>query len=254
MRQCFQRSFRLDRFTRPVYLGGGLRVGLGLLLASCRPAAPGAVVPADVAPVSAADVQGWVGATVPRESRLHRFKWLYLSEERGRPSSVGGRGSARIAPPDSLRFDAAAQFDAQTIAAVVIGDQPLWAEPPDSLDKLVPNYPLLWAMFGIARGPGDGAELRGLADSRAATWRYATGADTVDYRYTRDPDGRPSVLTVEVRRAGRVVGRAETKLGPDGVPLKARLVVPSAPAKLDITFLSTRDTTFEPGIWRHRSP
>ena len=62
-------------------------------------------------------------------------------------------GSARVAPPDSLRFDVAGPFGAGAAAAAVIGDQPLWAEPPDAVKKLVPNYPLMWAMFGIARQP-----------------------------------------------------------------------------------------------------
>ena len=72
------------------------------------------------------------------EHRLHRFKWLFQDER----SSAGGRGSARIAPPDSLRFDVAGPFGSGAAAAAVVGDQPLWAEPPDAVKKLVPNYPL----------------------------------------------------------------------------------------------------------------
>src|SRR5215212_7853577 len=126
-------------------------------LAACR-GAPGALVPVNATPVSREQVGQWVEQTVPPSSRLHRFKWLFQDER----SSAGGRGSARIAPPDSLRFDVAGPFGSGAAAAAVVGDRPLWAEPPDALKKLVPNYPLMWAMFGIARMPDEGAALRGL--------------------------------------------------------------------------------------------
>jgi hypothetical protein len=253
MRQRFRRTFQLDRPPDPVYLGLGLHLALLLALAAasaaCRSAAPGDVVPVDAAPVGAADVRQWVEQTVPAEPRLHKFKWLF-QDERG---SAGGRGSVRIAPPDSLRFDAAGLFDIQSSSAVVLGDKPLWVDPPDALDKLVPNYPLLWAMFGIARGPHGEAELRGLTDGQLTAWRYITGADTVDYRYTRDARGDATGLIAEVREGGQLVGRVETKLGPGGVPLKAKLVVPSVPAKLDLTFLSTTRTAFAPDTWQRRT-
>src|SRR5215210_3463969 len=126
---------------------------LALSLAGCR-GAPGALVPLGAAPVSRAQVAQWVGATVPPEHRLHRFKWLFQDER----SSAGGRGSARIAPPDSMRFDVAGPFGSGAASAAVVGDEPLWAEPPDAVKKLVPNYPLMWAMFGVARPPAESAE------------------------------------------------------------------------------------------------
>src|SRR3954469_13455638 len=128
-----------------------------LSLAACR-GAPGALVPAAAAPVSREQVGQWVQATIPAEHRLHRFKWLFQDER----SSAGGRGSARIAPPDSMRFDVAGPFGSGAAAAAVVGDRPLWAEPPDAVKKLVPNYPLMWAMSGIARMPDEGAVLRGM--------------------------------------------------------------------------------------------
>ena len=89
--------FLVDRGVRVAYLA--------LSLAACK-SAPGVVVPSGATPVSREQVAQWVGATVPREHRLHRFKWLFRDER----SSAGGRGSARVAPPDSLRFDDA-RFD-----------------------------------------------------------------------------------------------------------------------------------------------
>jgi hypothetical protein len=230
--------FFVDRGARVAYLA--------LSLAACR-SAPGAVVPAGAAPVSREQVGQWVSATVPQEHRLHRFKWLFQDER----SSAGGRGSARIAPPDSLRFDVAGPFGSGAAAAAVIGEQPLWAEPPDAVKKLVPNYPLMWAMFGIARLPAEGEALRGVSEGPVTAWQYADASDTVSYVRT---GGKRVKLVTEVRHAGEVVGRAETTLDSAGVPLSARLVVPSVPAKLDLTFLSTSRADFAPEIWTARKP
>jgi hypothetical protein len=219
---------------------------LALALAGCR-SAPGAIVPVGAAPVSREQVAQWVGATVPPEHRLHRFKWLFQDER----SSAGGRGSARIAPPDSMRFDVAGPFGSGAASAAVIGAQPLWAEPPDAVKKLVPNYPLMWAMFGVARMPEPGDSLRGLADGETTVWQYANATDTVSYVRTAGKAGR---LVAEVRQGGKVVGHAETTLDSAGVPLTARLVVPSVPAKLNLTFLSTTRTNFAPEIWTARKP
>jgi hypothetical protein len=219
---------------------------LALALAGCR-SAPGAIVPVGAAPVSREQVAQWVGATVPPEHRLHRFKWLFQDER----SSAGGRGSVRIAPPDSMRFDVAGPFGSGAASAAVIGAQPLWAEPPDAVKKLVPNYPLMWAMFGVARMPEPGDSLRGLADGETTAWQYANATDTVSYVRTAGKAGR---LVAEVRQGGKVVGHAEATLDSAGVPLTARLVVPSVPAKLNLTFLSTTRANFAPEIWTARKP
>jgi hypothetical protein len=230
-----------------LFVDRGVRVAyLALALTACH-GAPGALVPVGAAPVSREQVSQWVAATVPAEHELHRFKWLFQDER----SSAGGRGSARIAPPDSLRFDVAGPFGSGAAAAAVIGDQPLWAEPPDAVKKLVPNYPLMWAMFGVARLPEAGDSLRGLSDGNVTAWQYVNAADTVDYVRTV---GKNQKLVAEVRHAGKVVGRAETSLDTNGTPLAARLVVPSVPAKLDITFLSTAPADFAPEIWTARKP
>jgi len=218
---------------------------LGLVGVACR-SAPGPVVPEAAQPVGRAQVAEWVAATVPAGSRLYRFKWLF-QDERG---SAGGRGSARIAPPDSLRFDVAGPFGSGAASAVVVGDHAVWTEPSDAIARLVPNYPLMWAMFGVARMPPEGVELRGLSRDSITAWQYAGATDTVQYARTA---GDPVRFVAVVRQAGKLIGRAETTLQPDGIPIKARLTVPSAPAKLDLTFLSTTRATFAPDIWLPRN-
>ena len=230
----------IDRPARLAYLG------LALAGLACG-GAPGSVVPVSAAPVTPAQVSEWVGGTLPPEHRLHRFKWLFRDDK----SSAGGRGSARIAPPDSLRFDVAGPFGSGAASAAVVGEEPLWAEPPDAVSKLVPNYPLMWGMFGVARPPPPGAELRGLADSGTVAWQYALGPDTIQYARTGGPTTRMVTL---VRRGGEIVGRAEATLDSAGAPLSARLTVPSVPARLDLTFLSTAQADFAPDIWVSRKP
>jgi hypothetical protein len=234
MRQCFG----LDRQILLAYLGW---VGAG-----CR-SEPGPLIPLAAQPVARAEVLDWVASTVPSDHQLHRFKWLF-QDERG---SAGGRGSARIAPPDSLRFDVAGPFGSGTGSAVVVDDRGLWMEPPDAIAKLVPNYPLMWAMFGIAERPPEGVELRGLVKDSLIAWQYAGSGDTVEYART---SGDPGHLIAEVRQAGKLIGRAETTLAADGTPLKSRLTVPSGPARLDLTFLSTTRASFAPDIWVPRKP
>lgn len=231
--------FRLDR--------AGLVAYLGLSVLACHRGSP-ALVPAAAKPVSAAAVAGWVRATEPAGHTLHRFKWLFRDER----SSAGGSGSARLAAPDSLRFDVRGPLGAGAAAAVVVGDSAIWTEPQDVIRKLVPNYPLMWALFGIARLPESGSTLRGYHDGTTAIWQYARGTDTTDY--VRSGGETPKLVT-EVRQAGKVLGRTETTLSPEGRPLSARLVVPGVPARLDITFVSSSENAaFPPRTWAPPTP
>jgi hypothetical protein len=230
----------IDRPGRVAYLGWALAT------LACR-SAPGAVVPESAGPVSRDQVTEWVLETRPDSHRLHRFKWLFRDDN----SSAGGRGSARIAPPDSMRFDVAGPFGAEPAAAAVVGERPLWAEPPDAIEKMVPNYPLMWGMFGVARLPDPGTEVRGLTDGPTTAWRYVEAGDTVEYART---EGSPVRMVTVVRRAGELVGRAEATLDSAGAPLKARLTVPSVPARLDLEFTSTSRADFAPDIWVSHQP
>ena len=218
-----------------------------LALASACRAAPGEVLPEPAGPATREQVVQWVQPTIPAAPRLIRFKWLFRDDN----SSAGGRGSARIAPPDSLRFDVSGPFGSNPSAAAVVGDSALWVQPEDAIKKLVPNYPLMWALLGVARMPAAGASLRGFTQENRVAWEYALGSDTIAYARTAGPEGR---FLAEVREAGKVIGRVETTLGPDGDPKAARLTVPSAPARLDITFLSTaRADSFDADVWRPRA-
>jgi len=227
--------FRLDPRWGPVYLG--------LVVLGCA-GRPPALLPAGLVTVEPAEVAEWVAGTMPSGSARHRFRWLYEDEK----SAKGGRGSAHLAPPDTLRFDFAGSLGLGKGSALVIGDSAQWVVPERSVEELVPSLPLLWALFGIARPPAPGAELAGLATEGRTAWRYAAGPDTVDYLQVT---GSEIVLHAEIRRAGKVVGRSRMSRTPEGRPLRASLSVPSVPAKLEITFYETVVSPgFPPDTWR----
>lgn len=218
-----------------------------ILLMGCTPGA-GPVVPPGAATLTSEQIRPWVEATRPTGHSVRQFKWLFQDDR----SSAGGVGRARVASPDTLRFDARGPLGSGRMAALVVGDQPVWADPEESVAQIVPDYTLLWAMFGVARMPNPRASLRGLDDGRTMIWEYALGRDTVVYARRTESPGR---LVAEVRRSGRVFGRVETKLSADGQPVSARLVVPDVPAQLDIQFVATTAASaFPPETWLPPEP
>jgi len=215
------------------------------LLTGCGAGRVPALVPLTAAPVPADQVRAWVRPDVLPGKTIIRFRWAYKNDKAG----AGGRGTVRIAAPDSLRLDTAGPLGSKAAAAFVVGDSAIWVEPPDAIDRLIPNYPLMWAMFGVARLPDAGVAVVGVQDSTATAWQYAMGTDTLEYRRTA------LQLQSVYRSKGKIVGRSETTFGPDGALLKARLTVPSVPAQLDLTFTRiTPGSEFEPDVWKPRAP
>lgn len=230
--------FRLDRPGALVYLALGL--------AACTHTQP-SLAPAGMQSATPEQVRGWVAESAPQAGAMHRFRWLYQEEG----PAKGGRGSARIALPDTLRFDIAGSLGIGKGSALVVGDSAAWVVPEKSVNDLVPSFPLLWAMFGVAREPDPDDRLAGLVTEGRTAWQYVDGADTVNYlRVT----GKPVTFYSEVRHAGKVTGRTEMTISPEGVPLKATLTVPSVPAKLEITFYATVPTpVFPASTWARPS-
>jgi len=224
----------------------GLVAYLALTLAGCAPnygPTLHTVMPTGLAPAGPDSVQAWTARTVPTSNRSHRFKWSLKSPDEG----VGGGGSARIAPPDSLRLDMAGPLGAKRTSGMVLGDTALWVSRKDVIEKIIPSYPLLWAMLGVARAPREGAAVAGGAGLDTQAWMYASGADTVEYVRT---EGKSPGLKALVRQQGRVIGRVETVFGPDGSLLSSRLYLPDGPSRLDLTFTeNTTPASFKPEIW-----
>jgi hypothetical protein len=225
-------------------------IPLGLLLgAACGQGhlAP-LPLPAGMAPASIGEAAAWAASTRPSQNREMRFHFKVLDEQ----GSGGGRGRVRLALPDSVRFDVVGALGSGRAAAFVVGDTALWADPEKDVEKLVPNYPLFWAMLGIARAPASGSTVRRFADSTVHAWQFMAGEDTLEY--VRET-GNQNRLIAEVRQAGKRIGRVETKFGPDGLPVSSRLIVPGQNAKLDLTFSQNESAKlFAPDTWTRPAP
>lgn len=226
-----------------------------VLLTACPgPHTLSPLVPIAVAPVARDSALVWTRTTLPRTPTLIRFRWRYQDER----VKYAGRGTLRIGPPDSLRFDYAGPLGFGSGAAVVIGDSVLWAEPEKDFRSLVPAIPMLWAAFAMVRPPADDADVLSaqLTDSlsrkRRVIWRFAQVADTLDYVVT-DSAGRESMLEAEWRRRGERVARSRSQLDALGRPVSARVDFPEASGRFELT-VGGIDTAavIPPAVWRSR--
>lgn len=214
-----------------------------ILLVACG-GSIGRIAPTGLAPVSEAQVGTWSAATQVAGLQEIRFRFVFTDR---RSATAKGQGSASMAAPDSLRFDFRGPLGAGRGAAVVVGDSALWVQPQDQVDKLVPSYPLLWAMLGRALPPVGGSAFRGFSDDRIIAWQFVSGGDTVDYVRVL---GTSPQLRAEVRQGGNRVGVVTTTFDASGNPIKSRLDVPSGPARLDLNFTRvTKPTSFPADLW-----
>jgi hypothetical protein len=221
---------------------------LVLLAGGCGGGLAPLPMPTGLAVASPEEAARWAASTLPPENRDLRFRWKF-QDERG---SAAGRGRARLALPDSLRFDVAGPLGSGRAAAFVSGDTALWADPEEDVKKLVPNYPLFWAMLGIARAPAAANSVRKFADGTISAWQFVSGRDTVEYVRETGP---PARLIAEVRQGGKRIGRVVTSFGPDGLPVSSRLVVTDRPAKLDLAFYqNAKARPFEADTWTRPAP
>ena len=204
-------------------------------------------MPLALAPANRDSALAWTLKTLPAARTVIRFRWRYVD---GRVR-YAGRGSARIAPPDSLRFDYAGPLGLGAGAAVVIGDAVAWADPAANFRSLVPAIPMLWASLGIVQPPNQDAAVSGFADPQRTIWRFAgVEGDTLDYVATLGPE---RVLEAEWRRDGKVVARSRTQLDLLARPISARIDFPEAPARFELTVVAV-DTAavIPPALWRSR--
>jgi len=221
-------------------------------IAACALAAaacPGRLAPlvtSVLVPSERAQAVAWAGRTVPRHDTAIRFRFQYRDSRK----QWVGRGTARVAPPDSLRFDYVGPLGLGAGAAVVVGDSEIWADPEENFRALVPAVRMLWAGLGVVRPPGTTATVSSTQGAAGTTWRFAEGADTIDYVAF---DGAPRTLEAEWRREGKVVARSRTELDAAGQPTDARILFPQAPAHFELTIVGIDTTaTIAPTLWRSR--
>ncbi len=222
-------------------------IGACAVLAGCRGRlAP--LIPLPLAPVARDSAVAWAGATVPAHRTAIRFRWRYQDDQR----RWGGRGQARIAPPDSLRFDYVGTLGLGVGAAAMVGDTVVWADPEKNFRSLVPavivRSPAADATVFGERVQGAGAG--GAADSAVRLWRFVQGEDTLDYR---ESTGSVRVLEAEWRQRGKVLARSRTQCDVHTMPANARIDFPEGRARFELTVVAV-DTVaaFDPAIWRSR--
>jgi hypothetical protein len=202
-----------------------------------------------LAPADPAAAAAWARATLPGRDTAIRFRWKYQDADR----RWGGRGQARIAPPDSLRFDYVGPLGLGAGAAVLVGDSVVWADPERNFRSLVPAVRMLWAGLGVVRPPAD-AQVFGLSDAagdaRQQIWRFVDGSDTLDYVVS---EGTGRVLQAEWRQAGKLLARSTTQFDGRGLPAGARLDFPEGPARFELSVVAV-DTAavIDPALWRRR--
>lgn len=219
-----------------------------MVLAGC-PHRPGPLVPEPLAPADRDSATAWTRTTIPTGRRTIRFRWRFRDER----VSYAGRGTARIAPPDSIRFDYAGPLGLGAGAAVVLGDSVAWADPEANFRSLVPAIPMLWASLGVVRPPApDAAVSAGIEQGREGTgrvWRFAQDRDTLEYILRA---GLTPVLEAEWRRGGDVIARSTTQLG-SGAPVSARVDFPEASARFEFTVVAIDSgAVIPPAVWRSR--
>ena len=202
---------------------------LVLLTAGCAGRLPGPTMPAVMPSVSVDSIPAWIASTRPEVPVRIQFGWR-MQDGRG---ATPGSGSVTLIRGDSLRADFRLPLGAGSGAMALVGNTALWAEPEEEVRRLIPNYPLLWALIGVARPPAAGDAVQAFADDRMAAWRYVQGADTTDYLLVR---GEQRELVVDVRIAGQRLGRVYTIFGSNGVMSRARLDIPSPSGRLELTF------------------
>jgi hypothetical protein len=218
------------------------------MLAACH-GRPAPLVPEPLGAVPRDSIAAWTRSSGPTRPMALRFRWRYRDDRR----SGGGRGTARVAPPDSLRVDWAAVLGLSSGAAVVLGDSLQWADPKENFPASVaPAVQLVWIALGVVRPPRATAAVFGTRDSLRALWRYVEDRDTVDFRQGLVA---PRTLEAEWRRAGRVMARGRTLLGPGGggLPQSVRIDVPERSARFELTFVAVDSmAVFPPALWRSR--
>jgi hypothetical protein len=159
---------------------------------------------------------------------------------------VRGRASARVVPPDSLRFDYRAPFG-RSGAAVLIGDSLLWAKPEER--NPVPPAPLFWAALGIPLHAPEGAVITGRSLPEERAWRYAFGRDTLTYVISTSNRRRLRAL---FRREGEVVGTVETEFDETSqLSKQATVLFPRSGALFVMTVREVETLAgVDPAIWK----
>lgn len=205
---------------------------------------PKSIAPEGLVPVSPDSVALWVQEFTPSSRVRLNLGWRY-ENDRG---SYGGKAAARIAPPDSVRFDLRGMFG-RSGSALVIGSDAIWSRPEGDFKDILQSAPLFWAALGAPIRPPEGAATFGSRTTERRAWRYVVGPDTFDFIDLRTRP-KPQLLA-EMRRRGQIVGLVSTQFDPSGVRLvSARVDFPLTESRFSISVEAVDSTERFPETWQ----
>lgn len=173
-----------------------------LVLAGCTGRiAP--LAPATMPALSRAVAERWIAELGPKRQTRYDLRWQ-LDNKLGH---AAGRASARVAPPDTMRYDYRGPFG-KSGAAVVLGDSPLWARPQSDTNFL-PAAPLFWVALGRPQAPPADAQVTGEERGGRRVWRIVRGQETLEVSHEQ---GEHPKLLAQWRRDGVLIGTCEVTL------------------------------------------
>lgn len=197
---------------------------------------PRSIAPEGLAPISSDSVARWVGAFTPRSHLRYDLRWRF-ENDRG---ATGGRAAARIAPPDSVRFDIRGQLG-RSGSAVVVGSAAVWSRPEGDFKDILQSAPLFWAALGAPIRPPREAPTFGARTAEWLAWRYVVGTDTFDFIDQRS-HAEPRLLA-EMRRRGQIIGIVTALFDSSGTRVaSARVDFPTNETRFSFSVLAA-DTT-----------
>jgi hypothetical protein len=199
------------------------------------------VAPSRFAPASPEAFADVARLTLPSRRELLRIRWRADDGQ----ISVSGGGAVRVAPPDSLRVDLAAQLGLGR-AVVVMAGESAWAQPEVIVNRLLPERFVLWAVIGVVRAPAGELRVERVGHDEREVWRVwdARGVATAF-------ELRQGALVGATREAeGRMVARLALTLDVNGSVVRARLEYESG-ARMEIEVLERHAAeAFPEAIWR----
>jgi hypothetical protein len=189
-------------------------------------------------------VARWAAPFRPTVHLQYDLRWRF-ENARGK---AAGRGVARFAPPDTLRFDYRGPFG-RSGSALIVGQGPVWSEPEGDVNDLIPVAPILWAALGIVVPLDDADTVLGGKTATEEAWRYRRGEEALDYVHIRTASPR---LLAERRTGGRILGNVDVALAGDADGDRVAIMrFPRDRATFELTIRRV-DTVaaFPPETWR----
>lgn len=213
------------------------------ILTAC-PGPPPEPTPNDFRPSNLQQLAEAEARSAPTRREVVRFTWR---SDDG-TLQLSGQGAARMAPPDSVRVDMSAALGLGRAAVIMTGTQ-VQAQPPELVDRILPDRFALWALLGHLRAPSGLTGVSRLDDGDRTVFRVtdAQGRNTLF-------EVRGGILIGATREeGGRTTSVLRLTRGPDGTLTRAQLTDYARSLRLEVEVTSREASEpFAPETWRLR--